>query len=259
MSASSHFAMMLDTAFREVKMGDMKPTPARGHILIVDDELKVLSIVRSYLHNAGFQVTEAHDGQQAVDAFRQGNPDLLVLDIMMPEMDGIEVLREIRRTSQIPVILLTARVEETDKLVGLELGADDYITKPFSPRELVARVKAVMRRSRQQSSDPDKPISIGKMTIDPGRFEVTCHDRPVNLTATEFRILLALAQSAGRVLSRQQLIERSMDMAYEGYDRTIDAHIKNIRHKLADSSEEKGCTVVTVQGFGYKLEDEHHG
>ena len=238
-------------------MRNMRLTPFKGRILVVDDEPKVLTIVRSYLQNAGFQVTEARDGKQAIEFFRQDNPELVILDIMMPELDGIEVLREIRRTSSIPVILLTARVEETDKLVGLELGADDYITKPFSPRELTARVKAVLRRAQQPASDQEESISIGSLTIDPGRFEVKCHDKLINLTATEFRILLALAQSAGRVLSRQQLIERSMDIAYDGYDRTVDAHIKNIRRKLAESSDENGCNVITVQGVGYKLEDVH--
>jgi DNA-binding response OmpR family regulator len=228
---------------------------AKGSVLVADDEPKVLSIVCSYLQNDGFRVMEAQNGKQALDTFRREKPDILILDIMMPEMDGIDVLREIRRTSQIPVIMLTARAEDSDKLVGLELGADDYVVKPFSPRELVARVKAVLRRSQKPPDSDSRPICLGDMTIDPERFEVTCHETQVSLTATEFRILLALAQAAGRVLSRQQLLERAMDMAYEGYDRTIDAHIKNIRRKLSTASGDKGCNIVTVQGVGYKIEE----
>jgi two-component system alkaline phosphatase synthesis response regulator PhoP len=236
-------------------MSDMNPIAAKGRILVVDDEPKVLSIVRSYLQKDGFQVTEAQDGKKALEAFRREKPDLIILDIMMSELDGLDVLREIRRTSRVPVILLTARVEETDRLVGLELGADDYVSKPFSPRELTARVKAVLRRAQKPAEEGGKPICMGDMTVDPERFEVTCHGKMVNLTATEFRIVLALAQSAGRVLSRQQLLERAMDMAYEGYDRTIDAHIKNIRHKLSVASGGEGCNITTVQGVGYKLEE----
>jgi len=238
-------------------MDIMNPMAAKGRILVVDDEPKVLSIVRSYLQKEGYQVTEAQDGKRALETFRREKPDLMILDIMMPEMDGLDVLRAIRRTSQVPVIMLTARAEDADKLVGLELGADDYVVKPFSPRELTARVKAVLRRSQKPAETGGKPICIGEMTIDPERFEVTCHGQTVSLTATEFRIVLALAQSAGRVLSRQQLLERAMDMAYEGYDRTIDAHIKNIRRKLSAASGGKGCNIVTVQGVGYKLEEAH--
>jgi len=237
-------------------MDTMNPIATKGRILVVDDEPKVLSIVRSYLIKEGFQAFEAQDGKRALEMFRRDKPDLIVLDIMLPELDGMEVLREVRRTSQVPVIMLTARAEDADKLVGLELGADDYVVKPFSPRELTARVKAVLRRAQKPAEVSGKPICIGEMTIDPERFEVTCHGHPVSLTATEFRILLALAQSAGRVLSRQQLLERAMDMAYEGYDRTIDTHIKNIRHKLTAASGGKGCNIITVQGVGYKLEEE---
>ncbi len=236
-------------------MDSMNPISTKGRILVADDEPKVLAIVRSYLQKDGFQVSEATDGKRALEAFRREKPDLVILDIMMPEMDGLDVLREIRRTSRVPVILLTARVEEADKLVGLELGADDYVAKPFSPRELTARVKAVLRRTEKPAEVDGKPICIGEMTVDPERFEVTCHGKPVSLTATEFRIVLALAQSAGRVLSRQKLLERAMDMAYEGYDRTIDAHIKNIRRKLSAANTEKGCNITTVQGVGYRLEE----
>lgn len=236
-------------------MDAMNPATNKGRILIVDDEPKVLSIVRSYLQKDGYLTLEAQDGKRALDVFRREKPDLIILDIMLPEMDGLDVLREVRKTSQVPVIMLTARAEDADKLVGLELGADDYVVKPFSPRELTARVKAVLRRAHAPEGGTGKPICIGQMSIDPERFEVTCRGEAVSLTATEFRILLALAQSAGRVLSRQQLLERAMDMAYEGYDRTIDAHIKNIRRKLSAASGGQGCNITTVQGIGYKLEE----
>ncbi len=236
-------------------MDSMNPMAEKGRVLVADDEPKVLSILRSYLQNDGFRVLEAQNGKQALDIFRREKPDIIILDIMMPEIDGIDVLREIRRTSQIPIIMLTARAEDSDKLVGLELGADDYVVKPFSPRELVARIKAVLRRAQKPSDSPVKPICLGNMTIDSERFEVTCHETKISLTATEFRILLALAQAAGRVLSRQQLLERAMDMAYEGYDRTIDAHIKNIRRKLLDAGGGRGCNIITVQGVGYKIEE----
>jgi DNA-binding response OmpR family regulator len=236
-------------------MDTMNPPTNKGRILVVDDEPGVLSIVRSYLLKDGFHALEAQDGKKALDVFKHEKPDLVVLDVMLPELDGIEVLREIRKTSQVPVIMLTARTEDADKLVGLELGADDYVSKPFSPRELVARIKAVLRRAQKPAGAEGAPICIGEMTVDPERFEVTCHGRAVALTATEFRILLALAQAAGRVLSRQQLLERAFDMAYEGYDRTVDAHIKNIRRKLSDASGGRGCNIVTVQGVGYKLEE----
>jgi two-component system OmpR family response regulator len=225
----------------------------KGRVLVVDDEPGVLSIVRSYLLKDGYQALEAQDGRKALDVFKREKPDLVVLDVMLPELDGIEVLREIRKTSQVPVIMLTARTEDADKLVGLELGADDYVSKPFSPRELMARIKAVLRRAQKPAGTEGAPICIGEMTVDPERFEVTCHGHAVALTATEFRIILALVQAAGRVLSRQQLLERAFDMAYEGYDRTVDAHIKNIRRKLSDASGGEGCNILTVQGVGYKL------
>jgi DNA-binding response OmpR family regulator len=224
-------------------------------ILIADDEPKMLKLAAGYLEAAGFSVATARDGRQALEQFRKHAPDCVILDIMMPNLDGLEAAREILKNSDTPIIFLTARSAETDRVVGLELGADDYVVKPFSPRELTARVKAVLRRAQKPAEESGKPICIGEMTIDPERFEVTCHGQAISLTATEFRIVLALAQSAGRVFSRQQLLERAMDMAYEGYDRTIDAHIKNIRHKLSVASSGKGCNITTVQGVGYKLEE----
>jgi DNA-binding response OmpR family regulator len=238
-------------------MDTMSELSSRSRVLVVDDEPKVISIVRGYLERDGFQVNEELDGKRALEFLKRVSPDLVILDIMLPQVDGLDVLREIRQTSKVPVIMLTARTEDSDKLIGLELGADDYVTKPFSPRELVARVKAVLRRSQNTGSTPSgkTPICVGGLKIDPQRFEVKCHDREINLTATEFRILLALAESAGRVLTRSQLMDRALGESYEGYDRTIDAHIKNMRHKLLAVDEGKGCNIITVQGVGYKLEE----
>ncbi len=226
----------------------------KGRILVVDDEPQVIAIVRGYLEREGYQVSAAANGRQALEEFKRAAPDLLVLDVMLPAVDGLDVLREIRRSSSVPVIMLTARAENEDKLVGLELGADDYVTKPFSPRELTARVKAVLRRSAPEpSAEAKKAVRVGELAIDPERFEVSCHGNTVSLTATEFRILTALAEAAGRVLSRGQIMDRALGESYEGYDRTIDAHIKNIRRKLA-LAKDGGCNIVTVQGIGYKLE-----
>jgi DNA-binding response OmpR family regulator len=230
---------------------------SKGKILVVDDEPQVAAIVRSYLEREGFEVTSASSGQQALEEFRREAPDLIVLDVMLPVIDGLDVLRELRRTSHVPVILLTARAESEDKLVGLELGADDYVTKPFSPRELTARIKAVLRRSAPEATPGIKPpVRVGELAIDPERFEATCHGRTVSFTATEFRILTALAEAAGRVLSRNQIMDRALGESYEGYDRTIDAHIKNIRRKLGPVKN-GSCNIVTVQGIGYKLEPGH--
>jgi DNA-binding response OmpR family regulator len=229
---------------------------SKGRILVVDDEPQVASIVRSYLEREGYNVELSVTGPQALAEFRRTEPDLLVLDVMLPSVDGLDVLREIRRTSKVPVIMLTARAEAEDKLLGLELGADDYVTKPFSPRELIARVKAVLRRSEPDASPgAKKPLLVGELAIDLERFEVSCRGRAVILTATEFRILTALAEASGRVLSRSQIMDRALGEAFDGYDRTIDAHIKNIRRKIAPVKD-GGCNIVTVQGVGYKLETE---
>jgi DNA-binding response OmpR family regulator len=226
----------------------------KARVLIVDDEPQVVSIVKAYLERDGYQVTVARNGSDALKEFMRAVPDLVVLDVMLPTVDGLDVLREIRRTSQVPVIMLTARAESEDKLIGLELGADDYVTKPFSPRELNARVKAVLRRSQRPPAGAEaKTVHVGKLAIDQERFEASCHGTAVNLTATEFRIMSVLAESAGKVLSRDQIMDRALGESYEGYDRTIDTHIKNIRRKLSSITGD-GCNIVTVQGIGYKLE-----
>lgn len=224
---------------------------AKGKILVVDDETKIVDLVRLYLERDDYQVVTAGDGHQAVELFLREKPDLIVLDIMLPGMDGLEVCRAIRRQSGAPIIMLTARSEDVDKLMGLELGADDYITKPFSPRELVARVRAVLRRTRGEIA-PSRLITVGSLVIDLERYEVTCHGRRVEVTATEFKILAALAGNPGRVFTRLQLLDLVQGEAYEGYERTIDAHIKNLRHKL--THPEGSCRLSTVHGVGYKFE-----
>jgi DNA-binding response OmpR family regulator len=225
---------------------------ATGKILIVDDERKIVSLVRAYLERDGYEVVAAYDGKAAVAACRRESPDLVVLDIMLPELDGWEVCRQIRRFSTVPIIMLTARDEDADKLVGLELGADDYVTKPFSPRVLVARVKAVLRRARGVSPEPGM-IRAGELVIDEERFLATCHGQPLSLTPTEFRVLAALASERGRVLSRAQLLDMALGESFDGYDRTVDAHIKNLRRKLAAAGGDSACRIVTVHGVGYRL------
>jgi DNA-binding response OmpR family regulator len=231
---------------------------AQGKILVVDDEEKIVSLVRSYLEREGYHVLEASDGARALELFERESPDLVVLDLMLPEVDGLEVCRRIRRTSDKPIIMLTARDEDADKLVGLEIGADDYVTKPFSPRELVARVKVVLRRSRSvPAPEHETRIIHGELALDEERFEVSCGGNPIPLTATEFRILIALARSPGRVLSRTVLLD-ILGESYEGYERTVDAHIKNLRRKLAACGDREGCNIVTVHGVGYKLQEVRH-
>ncbi len=232
---------------------------SKGKILVVDDEPKIVSTVQAYLEREGYQVVEANNGRQALDVFQREVPDLIVLDLMLPEIDGLEVCREVRRTSEVPIIMLTARDEDADKLVGLELGADDYMTKPFSPRELVARVRAVLRRARSAKTPDSSPKRIihNELMLDEERFEATCHGHPLSLTPTEFRVLTALARNPGRVLSRAQLLD-ILGENYEGYDRTVDVHIKNLRRKLAAVGGEEGCAIVTVHGIGYKLQEIHH-
>ena len=228
-------------------------------ILVADDERKIARLVESYLDAAGFEVLVADDGNQALKLFRERSPDCAILDINMPGLDGIEVAREIRRRSEIPIIFLTARTEETDRIVGLELGADDYVSKPFSPRELVARVRAIFRRARPVGgAEPvgaetaSEPVRLGEMLIDPRKRAVLVHGEPKALTALQFDILAFLAGEPGRVFTRLELLERSAGTACEGYERTIDAHIKNIRKAIGDESELPQY-IATVRGVGYKF------
>jgi DNA-binding response OmpR family regulator len=222
-------------------------------ILVVDDELEIVKVVRAYLEQSGFRVITASDGQQALAVFRHEQPDLIVLDLSLPQLDGLDVCRAIRRDSNVPIIMLTARVEETDRLIGLEIGADDYITKPFSPREVVARVRTVLRRSTS-APEPSSLITIGTLSIDPLKHEVQLQDRLIDLTPSEFNILLTMASQPGRAFSRMDLLDAAQGEAYEGYERSIDVHIKNLRQKLGD--EPRAPTyILTVYGVGYKFND----
>lgn len=237
-------------ASRMERLGYLHPS-STPRILIVDDEPGVVSLLRDYLQEHGFRVASAANGRQALQVAAQFNPDLIVLDIMMPEMDGHAFLREYRRASDSPVIMLTARVEETDKVVGLELGADDYVTKPFSPRELVARVRAVLRRSRQAHA-PTSILEVGALSLDHDSHHVQIDGRQIDLTPTEFGILATLMTTPGRVFSRMELLERTQGYAYAGYERTIDVHIKNLRAKL-QAGDRAGRYIETVYGVGYRL------
>ena len=222
-------------------------------ILVVDDEKKIIRLARDYLENNGFQVRSTGDGTTALAIFRQEQPDLIVLDLMLPGMDGLDVCRTIRRKSDIPIIMLTARVEETDRLIGLELGADDYIVKPFSPRELVARVRAVLRRV-QGKVTRDGMIRIGDLEIDVKGHRVSRSGVSVDLTNLQFKILTMMAEHPGQTFSRAQIITRLHGHAFEGYDRSIDAHIKNLRQRL-ERDPANPIYILTVYGVGYKLNE----
>jgi len=222
-------------------------------ILVVDDDPGIAKVVRAYLEKAGFQVLVAYDGKKALHIARHDKPHLVILDLMLPEMDGWDVCRALRRESDVPIIMLTARVEDTDKLIGLELGADDYVTKPFSPQELVARVRAVLRRVEGMPAKPER-ISRGEITVDLSRHAVTVGDDPLDLTPTEFDLLATLMQDPGRTFTRSQLLEQTQGYAYDGYERTIDVHIKNLRQKIeADPSNPQH--IRTVYGIGYRFQE----
>ena len=223
-------------------------------ILVVDDEPEIVRLVRAYLEEAGYRVVTGADGQEALYVARREKPDLVVLDVLMPQMDGLEFTRRIRRERDVPIIMLTARAEETDRIVGLELGADDYITKPFSPRELVARVRAVLRRAQSQPQ-PSLVLRTGPITLDRDTHAVTVSGRLVHLTPSEFAILERLMTTPGRAYPRSELLEAAQGIAFEAYERTVDAHVKNLRRKLEVNPTEP-CFVLTVYGIGYKFTDE---
>ncbi len=222
-----------------------------GKILVVDDEAKIVKLVRSYLEQAGFAVVEAGDGQTALIQARREKPDLVVLDLGLPGMDGLEVARTLRRERETPIIMLTARIEDTDKIVGLELGADDYVTKPFNPRELVARVRAVLRRTTG-ATPAAETLRAGALLLDLGGHQATLDGRPLDLTPTEFELLAVLLRHPNRAFTRLELLDRVQGDAYEGYERTIDAYIKNLRAKLGDDPR-RPRYIQTVFGVGYKL------
>ena len=222
-------------------------------VLIVEDELKITRLVRDYLEQAGFAVLEAADGEAALSLARSQRPDMIVLDLGLPGIDGLDVTRRLRETSSVPIIMVTARTEETDRIVGLELGADDYLTKPFSPKELVARIRAVLRRA-DATMGGGEMVRAGPMTIDIPKRRVTIGDGDVSLTATEFDVLLALARHPGRIYTRAQLLDLVHGVSFQSYERSIDAHIKNIRRKI-EPDPSRPVYVLTVYGVGYKFAD----
>jgi DNA-binding response OmpR family regulator len=217
-------------------------------ILVVDDEKNIVQLVRMYLANEGYEVEVAQTGAEALDKARQVKPSLIVLDLMLPQINGLDVCKQLRHESDVPIIILTARGDDVDRIVGLEIGADDYISKPFNPRELVARVKAVLRRARPTEKTPD-PISLGNLKIDPARREVTVGGKPVTLRAKEFDLLLTFALNVGLVLDRERLLNLVWGFDYLGDSRTIDVHVTWLREKLAGCT----CRIQTVWGVGYKL------
>lgn len=225
---------------------------AKQKILVIDDEQSILNLVSAYLRPEGYEVYTAADGPSGLKAARAYKPDLIVLDIMLPGMDGIEVLAQLRRESDVYVIMLTAKTEETDKIVGLSVGADDYVTKPFSPRELVARIKAALRRLQSGSGVADRRVlNFSHVRVDTGSRQVWVDDQEIELTAIEFDLLKSLAEHHGMVLTREQLLEKVWGHDYFGEIRVVDVHLGHIREKLGD-----GDLIATVRGVGYRFEDE---
>jgi two-component system alkaline phosphatase synthesis response regulator PhoP len=216
-------------------------------ILVIDDEPKIVELCSDYLHAAGYDIITAGDGLQGLAMARSQKPDLIVLDLMLPGMDGLDLCRTLQHESSVPIIMLTARIEETDKLIGLALGADDYITKPFSPRELVARVRTVLKRASGDSTS--EVIRAGDLTLDRSRYQAVLPDRTVVLTMTEFELLATMMSQPGRIFTRAQLLNAVRGVSFESYERAIDSHIRNLRRKL-----EPGDYIVTVHGIGYKFE-----
>jgi DNA-binding response OmpR family regulator len=223
-------------------------------ILIVDDEPQILKALRGYLEQSGYRVVTAADGSMALTQYKNEKPDLVLLDLNLPQMDGIEVAKRLRTNSNVPIIMLTARVEETDKLIGLEIGADDYITKPFSPREVVARVRTVLRRANAEPVSPEL-IRAADIVINIVKHNVLRDDELLDLTPTEFNLLTTMAREPGRAFTRLQLLEASQGDAFEGYERTVDAHIRNLRAKIEPDTKNPKY-IITVFGVGYKFNDE---
>jgi DNA-binding response OmpR family regulator len=223
----------------------------RRRILIAEDDRNTAELVKLYLEKAGYAVLLAHDGAEALDIWRQKRPDLLVLDLMLPTLDGLEVFRSVRAEANTPVIMLTARSTEHDKLYGLDIGADDYITKPFSPRELVARVRTVLRRTARE--EPTTPIAVGDLLVDFVRHEVRLRGELAHLTPKEFGLLSVLAREPGRAFARAELLEKVFGHNYEGLERTLDVHVMNLRKKI-EADPTQPVYVQTVYGIGYKLD-----
>ena len=218
-------------------------------VLVVDDEPKIVDVVREYLEHAGFSVRTAGDGPEALERARALAPDLIVLDLGLPGLDGLDVARQLRKSSRVPVIILTARGDEVDRIIGLEIGADDYLVKPFSPRELVARVRAVLRRvDERDTAAEDEPLVRGDVVVDPTRRRVTVAGQPVDLTPTEFDLLAHLARHRGQALTRTQIVESVWGLDWAGDERTVDVHVRQLRRKLGP-----GLPLATVWGTGYRL------
>jgi DNA-binding response OmpR family regulator len=233
---------------------------ARRRILVVDDDRNIVQLVRMYLEKDGYQVAVGYDGEEALDVANSFKPDLVVLDIMLPGLDGNEVCKRLRWESDVPIIMLTARTSEGDKLAGLDFGADDYVTKPFSPRELLARIRAVLRRApgSDELSGPEE-LAVGPVRIYPRRRQVSVEEQQVQLTPTEFNLLKVLALSPGQVFTRAQLIEKAFGYDFDGFERNVDVHITSLRRKL-DAGDGRGKHLIrTVYGLGYKLEPEPVG
>lgn len=226
-------------------------------ILIIEDEPELVKVLRAYLEQAGFTVMTAYRGDSGLSTWEHKRPDLVILDLNLPGMDGLDVAREIRRKSDTPLIMLTARVEETDQLIGLELGADDYITKPYSPRVVVARVRALLRRAQAEAS-PSRVLRVGDLVIDLDAHTAQRAGESIDLTPTEYNLLAAMAAQPGRAFSRMQLLEDALDTGYEGYERTIDAHIKNLRAKL-EPDPKNPRYIETVFGVGYRFAPQNPG
>jgi DNA-binding response OmpR family regulator len=221
---------------------------------VVEDESKIARLVRDYLEHAGFEVVLASDGEVALAEARRARPDLVVLDLGLPGRDGLDVARSLRGTSNVPIVMLTARGEETDRVVGLELGADDYVVKPFSPRELVARVRAVLRRTEAAGARGAEVLRVADVEVDLPRMRVAVAGRPVELTPTEFQLLATLAREPGRVFTRGQLLDAVHGVAFESYERAIDAHVKNLRRKIEPTPGHPRY-LLTVHGVGYRFAD----
>lgn len=223
-------------------------------IMVVDDEIRLVNLVRTYFEQAGFEVVTASNGKEALFSAREEKPDLVILDVMMPEMDGLEFMRVHRGENNTPIILLTARVDDDDRVIGLELGADDYVTKPFRPRELLARVRAVLRRAGDVKPRA-KVLRVADITLDPDNHTVLKGEDYVDLTPSEFDLLATLMASPGRVFSRLDLLDHIQGIAYEGYERTVDVHVKNLRAKM-ESDRRKPHYIETVYGVGYRFRRE---
>ena len=235
--------------------GETHEKMTKSKILVVDDDRKIVDLVRLYLERDGYRVLVAYDGLKALELARQRRPDLIVLDLLLPEVDGLDVCRILQTESKVPIIMLTARTTEADKLFGLDLGADDYVTKPFSPRELVARVRAVLRRVGEETPQGPAEMRFADMVIDRRRHEVRVRGEVVDLTPTEFRLLEVLAGEPGRAFTRLELLDRVFGYDFEGFERTVDVHVKNLRRKI-EPDPRQPTYVKTVYGVGYRFRED---